>query len=442
MEPTQNSKNGVLTANDSTLEKPVIGLVATEDNGDSLLRCMVRARDKDYPLIVTHNDNGECEALRLAAMIGANIIDPIVANPSLDDHKSLFHSVAQSKGAPGVIVHEPTINRIDFDLSEEVLNREGYCVDGILQDDDLELNSETLAAIPAYNEESSIGDVVKNASEYVDSVLVVDDGSKDETAEIARSAGAEVVEHKENSGYGASLKTIFKESYKKNTDLLVILDGDGQHDEEDISNIIGEQEGTDADIVIGSRFVEGSETDFPKYRLFGLTIVNLLTNFSMGSFKKDERISDTQSGFRLYNANAIESLAKDSTIGDHMDASTDILHHAHEKGYKIEEVGTTIDYDVEDASSHNPVSHGFILVANILRTVEQEHPITILGIPGFICSFVGLGFGYWTLLNYVSSGLFPIGLAVISGFFLLAGILACFTAIILHSLNTHIETQV
>jgi len=147
--------------------------------------------------------------------------------------------------------------------------------------------------------------------------------------------------------------------------------------------------------------------------------VNALTNLSMGVVRSKSRVGDTQSGFRTYNREAIESLSEDPSIGSGMSASTDILYHAHQHGYELEEIGTTIDYDVEDASTHNPVSHGISLVGNILRTVERERPIMVLGVPGFLSSFVGLGFGYWTFVNYISSGTFPIELALISATFAL-----------------------
>jgi hypothetical protein len=157
----------------------------------------------------------------------------------------------------------------------------------------------------------------------------------------------------------------------------------------------------------------------------------------MGVIGRDSWVNDTQSGFRTYSRNAIHSLNNDDTVGDGMSASTDILYHAHKQGYDLEEIGSTINYDVEDPSSHNPVAHGMTLVANILNTIEHERPVTSLGVPGFVSTFAGLGLGYWTFANYITTGTFPLGLAVTSSFFGLAGIFACFTAIILHSLNTH-----
>jgi hypothetical protein len=142
----------------------------------------------------------------------------------------------------------------------------------------------------------------------------------------------------------------------------------------------------------------------------------------------------------MYNAAAIESLAGDGAIGAGMGASTDVLHHARRHDFDIEEVGTRIEYDVGHASSHNPIVHGLALVSNLLRTIERDHPIALLGVPGFFSSFVGLGFGYWMLTNYVTTGTFPMGLAISTTFFFLIGVFACFTAIILHSFNRYFDS--
>jgi len=151
-------------------------------------------------------------------------------------------------------------------------------------------------------------------------VLVIDDGSSDDTVLLAKEAGATVIEHEENGGYGAALRTAFREANRRRADHLVILDGDGQHDPSDIPGAVDVQ-GDGADIVIGSRFAEGSETELPLYRRFGLAVVNALTNLSMGVLVRSKsRVGDTQSGFRTYNREAIESLSEDPSIGSGMSA--------------------------------------------------------------------------------------------------------------------------
>ncbi|WP_435078240.1 glycosyltransferase family 2 protein [Halococcus sp. AFM35] len=299
---------------------------------------------------------------------------------------------------------------------------------------------EVLVAIPAYNEASTIGGVVERAREYADAVLVIDDGSDDDTADSAVTAGALVSEHGRNRGYGAALKTVFAVAQRADVAHLVVLDGDGQHDPADVPRLVDAQQDTAANLVIGSRFVGGVASNVPLYRRAGLKTINTLTNLSMGVVRTSSRVSDTQSGFRAYDREAIATLAADPAIGDWMSASIDILYHAHHYDYAIEEVAIEVSYDVENPSTHAPVSHGVALVRNILKTIERERPLTALAVPGFSLTFGGLGFGYWAATNYVQSGTFPFGLALMAVFLTLLGIFACFTAIVLHSLSTYFES--
>jgi hypothetical protein len=205
--------------------------------------------------------------------------------------------------------------------------------------------------------------------------------------------------------------------------------------------MVDSQRSADADIVIGSRFVPGAETDMPVYRRFGIGVVNLLMNVSLGSLRSDSYIKDTQSGFRVYNRDAVESLAADPDIGEGMNASTDIIFHAHNRGYTFEEVGTRVDYDVTNANSQNPVTHGLELVKNIFVTMEQRRPIALLGIPGFASLLLGLVLAYVTFQNYVGTGTFPLGISLGSVLFTLVGVFAYFTAIILHAVNHSPSSQ-
>jgi hypothetical protein len=298
---------------------------------------------------------------------------------------------------------------------------------------------DVMVAIPAYNEEATIGDVVRRVAEHADLVLVVDDGSGDSTAVRAAEAGAVVSTHDRNRGYGAALKTAFETAKGHGVNHLVVLDADGQHDPADVPRLVRAQATTHAPLVIGSRFVEGAVSNAPFYRRVGLRVINLLTNLSMGIVRADSRMSDTQSGFRAYDREAIETLAEDMTIGDWMDASTDILYHIHHHDYPVEEVPITVTYDVANASSQDPLSHGMILLQNILKTIERERPLTALALPGFSLTFGGLGVGYWAVVSYVQSGTFPVGLSLSAVFLVLVGIFACFTAIVLHSLSTYFE---
>lgn len=421
-----------------TLQKPAVGVIATEDNADAVVRTITLAQERDYAVLVAHENREDIPAVKFARQLGVETIHPDGGTADEDVLRQLLAVRARSYGFSGLLYHDSPEEYIDYEKSLAAhQSNSGYVVTAQKSREMADSGCGVVVAIPAYNEASTIERVVQSVSDYADVVLVVDDGSDDGTDRIARRAGATVVRHSENQGYGAALKTAFREANRFGASSLVVMDGDNQHEPADIPSLLESLEREDADIVIGSRFVEGSETDMPLYRWFGLAVINLLTNLSMGVVRSP--VKDTQSGFRAYDARAIESLAEDDDISDKMSASTDILYHAFERDYDIAEVGTNVDYDVENANSHNPVIHGLTLVNNTLKTIERERPVTVLGIPGFVATVIGLGFGYWTVMNVVATGTFPVGLAIVSVFATLLGILACFTAIILHSLTTHIQ---
>lgn len=215
-----------------------------------------------------------------------------------------------------------------------------------------------------------------------------------------------------------------------------MIDGDGQHDPADVPKLFDHlEEGSYDVVVVGSRFTDEVKSDIPAYRLVGLSVINIMTNLSMGR-GRGGWLSDTQSGCRGYSKRAIRSLAGDPTFGDNMSASTDILYHVVDQGFEIGEVGISVEYDVEEASTHHPLRHGLELLNNILRTVEHTHPIATLGIPGVLSTLIGIGFAYWVFDAFLRFNTVPVEPAIASMSFGLAGIFASFTAIILHALNT------
>jgi glycosyltransferase involved in cell wall biosynthesis len=166
-----------------------------------------------------------------------------------------------------------------------------------------------VAIVPAYNEAGAIGDVVESirAASAAFDVVVIDDGSHDDTAAIARGHGAAVVSLPYNIGIGGAVQTGFKYALERGYETAVRLDGDGQHDPGELEKLLGPIKRGEADIVTGSRFVEGSG-DYrpPLARRIGIIwfarIVSLLTR---------QRVTDTTSGFQALNGKGIALFAGD-----------------------------------------------------------------------------------------------------------------------------------
>ncbi|MBX0285613.1 glycosyltransferase family 2 protein [Halomicroarcula sp. F28] len=251
------------------------------------------------------------------------------------------------------------------------------------------LTSDVVIGIPAYNEADTVGDVVRAASAPDVDVVVVDDGSDDSTAAVASDAGATVLQHGDNRGYGAALGTLFSAAHDSGVDHLVVVDADGQHDPTEALSLVEAQRSTGGDIVIGSRFVEGSQTDMPLYRRAGLGVINGLTGAALALGYSANAVADTQSGFRAYNAEAIELLACRADLSDGMDASLDILFHAADEEFTFTETPVDVTYDVAEANTHNPVVHGAVLVSNIFGRALSDRPGRVLGVPGSICLVLG-----------------------------------------------------
>lgn len=297
---------------------------------------------------------------------------------------------------------------------------------------------DALVGIPAYNEESSIASVVLKAKRYVDKVIVVDDGSTDETSVLAEEAGAMVIIHEKNKGYGAALRTLIHYARDVGELPLILLDGDGQHPVDKIPDLFQKISNGEADIAIGSRFLNIDDTkSVPIYRRFGIKLLTRLSTSSItyiDSVGTVKRITDGQSGFRAFSNEALKKInPKESGMG----ASAEILMEAKDFGLNIREVPISINYE-GDTSTENPIRHGFGVLGSIIRYVETKHSLLSFGVPGLTAFLLGIYMGLRTVMIYNEVGIWPIRSVFLSVLLFFGGMMACMTGLILHAIiNAH-----
>lgn len=287
-----------------------------------------------------------------------------------------------------------------------------------------------LVAIPAYNEEVAIGSVVLRSLKYADDVIVVDDGSTDNTAEVAELAGAQVVKHEKNGGYGAALRTCFDTARKVGADIMIIIDADGQHSPDDIPRMIEKMVASKSDIVIGSRFVDGngSNQKIPAYRKFGMKVLDTATVAGSGL-----NVTDTQSGFRAYSRKAIERIR----IGEGgMGAGSEILIEAADQNLKISEVPIKVRYDLKGTSSKNPIAHGLSVLRSIIGFISQKKPMLFFGAPGLIMLGIGVLTCFEGLRIFYASSYMPFGHLLLGIIGITMGIQCIFTGFVLISIKS------
>ena len=219
------------------------------------------------------------------------------------------------------------------------------------------INMRIIVIIPAFNEQAAIGSVVQKSLQYADDVLVVDDGSSDATCEIARKAGASILSHPTNFGKGVSLSDAF--SRVEGYDVVVTIDGDGQHNPDEIPDLIKPVIENKADFVNGSRYINGFEENTPAYRRVGQRVLDIATNITAGT-----SVTDSQSGFRAFKGETISCYKfRDPGFG----IESEMIADAAENNLRILEVPITVKYDVENSSTKGPVTHGVGVLLKIVK---------------------------------------------------------------------------
>ena len=244
----------------------------------------------------------------------------------------------------------------------ETLDRKPEDIPVSLKDEDEAPGStsrpgDVLVAIPVYNEERFIGSVVVQVRLHGYSVLVVDDGSSDRTAEVAAAAGAIVQRHERNLGKTDAINTAFQYARSCGATALVVMDGDSQHSAAEIGGLLTLIHAERADIVIGSRFLTTSGGRIPSIRSMGQRGMTLATNLASGT-----SVTDSQSGFRAFSRRAIEALL---FSGRGFNVEGEMQFQARDHDLRVVELPITARYD--DPPKRNVLGHGVHILDGILR---------------------------------------------------------------------------
>lgn len=332
-----------------------------------------------------------------------------------------------------------------------------------------------IALIPAFNEELAIGSVVLRTNQYVSKTIVVDDGSTDRTAEVAELAGAEVVRIPLNTGKAHAMMVGFERSRSYQPAAVVMLDGDGQHNPDEIPAVVAPVLKDATDLVIGSRFLDVN-SKIPVYRQIGQKTLDFATNMSSGGKGNERngngngqgngngsrhghaamdspnqagiahasadgtpfRTSDSQSGFRAISRRALHHL---DFYSDGYNIESDMLAHFMDRGLKISEIPITVNYDMANGHKKHPVSHGMDVLGHIVGLIGYKRPLISFGLPGIVTVILGLVSGSLAFAEYYQTSKFSYILSMVSVLFLILGLLLMTTALILNSLTQIVKME-
>jgi glycosyltransferase involved in cell wall biosynthesis len=260
--------------------------------------------------------------------------------------------------------------------------------------------------MPALNEEKRIGETLKSLPKKLKNIaeikyLVVNDGSKDKTAQIAEECGAIVFTHSTNRGVGAAFHSGVEQSLKMGADIMLSIDADGQFDVDDIPALLQPIISGEADFVTGNRFHrEGDRPKFmSKIKYWGNRQIAKLVSRVAG-----KKIRDVACGFRAYNR---ETLLHLNLIGHFTYTQETILDLTY-KGFRLQEVPISVKYFEDRVSrvANSIVGYAFNTFMIIFRSYRDYKPLQFFGITGIVIFLLGLGLDAFVFLHYLVAGTF------------------------------------
>ena len=285
--------------------------------------------------------------------------------------------------------------------------------------------SKIFVAIPAFNEGPTIGSVVLKARQFASEVVVVDDGSVDDTAETAALAGAHVIQHARNLGKGVAIRSAWLYAREHSPEAFVLLDGDHQHDTNDVPRLVETVLSGNADVVIGVRW--GKTSGMPIYRRMGKRALDYAT----AAATKNGILTDSQSGYRVFSRQALESL---EPTEDGLSIESQLLLEAQERNLRIEEVRIDSRYDL-DGSTISAGRHGSSVLGRIVVLVSEKRPLFVFGVSGAALLLIAASFAIIVLETLITRGAVAQGTALLVVLFGTLGFVSIFMGLTLNALK-------
>ena len=280
--------------------------------------------------------------------------------------------------------------------------------------------------IPCYNESITIADVVKDFRSQLPNadMYVFDNNSSDDTAEIAKKSGAIVVpEYRQGKGY--VMQSMFQ---SVNADIYIIVDGDGTYPPNDVHSLIAPIVNGTADMVVGSRLHQSSESQFKLLNRFGNWLFIVLINSIFRT-----RLTDILSGYRSFSRKFVKSVP---LSGGGFEIETELTIKALQRGYRVVEVPVNLTERPEGSFSKiRLIQDGLLILNTILSLLRDYKPLTFFSTIGLAVALLGVILGAFVVFEFLETGLIQrLPSAILAVGLILAGILLALVGLVLHSI--------
>jgi glycosyltransferase involved in cell wall biosynthesis len=289
----------------------------------------------------------------------------------------------------------------------------------------------TLVLIPAYNEEGHIGEVVQKVKTLGHECLVINDGSRDRTAQVAAEAGAEVVSNRHNMGLGPTIRRGYQEALNRGADIIVQLDADGQYDPAEIPKLTKHIKSNQADMVLGARLAN-LHYKMPFTKRVGNKAFSWVLRQLTGA-----DVYDGQTGFRAMHREVLEKCLPINEFS----YTQEMIIRAAKEGFIVKSVETNFypRYDGKSRLFNNPFQFAFRAGWIITRTWRDYHPFKFFVWPGILFLIVSATFGFIVLQHFLTRHVIDgrLGSLVAAGVFFLFGVQLIFIGLLADMIRTH-----